>query len=241
MSPEHSTRTKKSPLLELMALFAVIVYQLAAHGSFIALEKMVKPFLAPVFYFPADRILYGILFPLFGFLFFFHLIPGIFGRGNRAQWEVTHSRPVRMGIGLLTGLAAFAILTILDILSLMPDSPQNTDSIDSLFQNSTNPGITIGLLWISMGLITPFLEEIYYRWILPLFLVGRGFPILFAMIFQGLIFGLSHPPSAAIFLSVYGIALGWISGRWGLSASISSHMTYNISILIYSFLPLFFY
>jgi hypothetical protein len=84
-------------------------------------------------------------------------------------------------------------------------------------------------------IITPVLEELHYRFFIQVLLLRHGIPLLLTLIFQGLLFGFSHSPSAAVFLSLLGILFGLLSYRNGLLSAITAHTVYNAGIIFLSF------
>lgn len=100
-------------------------------------------------------------------------------------------------------------------------------------EKSSDVQIT-GLSILRMAFIVPVVEEIYFRLVLTGSLKQTGLSHAWAIFFSGLFFAFSHEYSVAPFLFPVGLAAGWLFLRFGVIASLSMHVVYNLAILLHA-------
>ena len=104
------------------------------------------------------------------------------------------------------------------------------------FTVSEDPGdvqIT-GLSFMRTALLIPIVEEIYFRLVLTGALKQAGLAHQWVIVVSGLFFALAHDYSVAPFLFPVGLAAGWLFLRFGVIASLSMHVVYNLAILLHA-------
>ncbi len=116
--------------------------------------------------------------------------------------------------GLVAGMALFLILYL-----TTPRTGSTTLAEPSL---------------VKTALLVPIVEEVYFRLVLTGALKQGGLSSLWTIILNGLFFALAHQYSVAPFLFSVGLAAGWLFLRFGLLASLSMHVIYNLAILLHA-------
>lgn len=91
-----------------------------------------------------------------------------------------------------------------------------------------------GLSIAQTALLVPVVEEIYFRLVLTGALQQAGLARHWTIVLSGLFFALSHDYSVAPFLFPVGLAAGWLFLRFGVIASLSMHVVYNLAILLHA-------
>lgn len=120
-------------------------------------------------------------------------------------------------IGIVAGLLVFSLMQLL-VLSL------NAQGSEKELRHSA----------IQIVLIIPLIEEIFFRLVLAGALLQAGLAQLWTIVLSGLFFALSHEYSVAPFLFPVGLAAGWLFLRFGVIASLSMHVVYNLAILLHA-------
>lgn len=120
-------------------------------------------------------------------------------------------------IGIVAGLLVFSLMQLL-VLSL------NAQGSEKELRHSA----------IQIVLIIPLIEEIFFRLVLAGALLQAGLAQLWTIVLSGLFFALSHDYSVAPFLFPVGLAAGWLFLRFGVVASLSMHVVYNLAILLHA-------
>lgn len=120
-------------------------------------------------------------------------------------------------IGIVAGLLVFSLMQLL-VLSL------NAQGSEKELRHSA----------IQIVLIIPLIEEIFFRLVLAGALLQAGLAQLWTIVLSGLFFALSHDYSVAPFLFPVGLAAGWLFLRFGVIASLSMHVVYNLAILLHA-------
>ncbi len=188
----------------------------------------------------ADRLVYGLVFGLLAWFWFERFLPWVFlfdsARGEpTARWwagDSTRSRVRAIGVAAGVGLVLFGAMFLYDFF-LRPEFGPDAD----------RPHIRAGLsdargLLFTLGvsaLVTPVLEELFYRGILTRFLLARGLPAWSALLLQAICFGAAHPPEVWPLIAGIGLCSGVLFWRSGLVAAVVAHSVYNACILLYTF------
>jgi len=129
--------------------------------------------------------------------------------------------------GLMAGFIGYAgLLLFTSITGTIQNSSESGYIQQEIIRGESPPWIFLMLT----GLLTPFLEEAYYRGILLPFLLKFVSPVS-AITFQALLFAFSHQLRALPFMLIIGVALGILCWRFGLGAAILAHSIYNSLIL----------
>lgn len=179
-----------------------------------------------------DRLLYLLIIPVGGALLYLRL-PGPVGI-ERTPFERPEPRPSPWVSGMIGGLIGILLfLALLGWLRVIgPEKAQPTmDGFSwELLQSPTRFGTHV----FSVGIVTPILEEIFYRAVLLRFLLELKHPPATAIVLQALCFGFSHPLPVVPVLTLIGLLLGVLYWRTGLGSSILAHSGYNLLILFYA-------
>jgi membrane protease YdiL (CAAX protease family) len=88
---------------------------------------------------------------------------------------------------------------------------------------------------VSSIVLTPLLEETFYRFLFQGFLLRRIHPLL-ALSIPSLCFAFAHDSSIAVFLIPHGFAFGFLFWRFGWWPAVLSHSLYNTFIILTAFL-----
>lgn len=123
------------------------------------------------------------------------------------------AKPRQFGLALLVLLGYYLLAVLFSTLVL---TPEQEDIAKQLGLRDGNPAIVV-LAIVMIAVVAPVAEEIFFRGMLFAGLRTR-FSLWPAAIVSGLAFGIPHVtsgPTAAIPLSVFGIALAWIYNRTG--------------------------
>jgi len=121
--------------------------------------------------------------------------------------------------GILSGIAAGGIFFLLLFFTVSEDDG-----------NVQIAGLSIA----HTALLVPVVEEIYFRLVLTGALQQAGLARHWTIVLSGLFFALSHEYSVAPFLFPVGLAAGWLFLRFGVIASLSMHVVYNLAILLHA-------
>ena len=180
-----------------------------------------------------DRLIYAILVAGVGYFLYFTFFPVLLlERPNREFGPIQFFKRNRHIIislipGLISGILMFVLLYFyLEFFS----KPVNT-SPDS-FQLEIPDKLFVFIIYT--GIITPLLEEIFYRGVLQRFLLKFTDSVLIAIVIQALFFALAHNINAAPVMIPVGLVFGILYWRFGLASSILAHMVYNTLILLHS-------
>lgn len=132
--------------------------------------------------------------------------------------------------GLAGGGGAFLLVRgILEIWKRSAGMPEATSPMRSVLDEG---GSAFLFLLLASGVVTPILEEIFYRGMLLGFLRDAGVPTSGALVFQALLFALAHTGPAVPVMVFVGLVFGILFWRQGLSSAIVAHVVYNSAILV---------
>ena len=173
-----------------------------------ALLQSLRFFTSPDFW--LDVAMQGVVAPLL-----FYFVIGWQLRSD-AIWPQTPLAGIR---GFLTGIVTGGLFFLL----LFFTFPEKSDDVQ----------IT-GLSIPRMALIVPVVEEIYFRLVLTGSLKQTGLSQPRAIFFSGLFLALYHEYSGGPLLFPVGLAAGWLFLRFGVIASLSMHVVYNLAILLHA-------
>lgn len=190
----------------------------------------------------AERVLYAALFCGVGWFWFarvlpwfFLLRPGVVAPEQKGSWLMGTAPGRGLAFGLFGGCLLFGLMLAFDAYIRSPGSPAL--SPDRLQMRSALERFDGLILYLPLSaLITPLLEEIFYRGILIGFLRGQGLRPWFALLLPALCFAAAHPPATFPLLLGIGLVLGVLFWRYGLASAVVAHSTYNAGILLYTFL-----
>ena len=194
-----------------------------------------------------DRFLYAALFNVAAYFFLFPLFQFFLNQKNssKKKWTLQlyltlpsgEKRDLKTAIfaGSFLGIVLFFSLLLFTNLSSGEKEPISFHYNDGKLQNeirnrSNAPALFVGV----SGVITPILEEIYYRGLLLSFLQGATAPYI-AIFIQAAFFAISHPPAIFGFMFYVGSILGILCWRYGVVSSILAHTIYNSLILLNHF------
>ena len=206
------------------------------------LYGLVKPLYFPAHWFEApwlplfDRLVYGLFFIPTAILFLFLILPRSRpGRSSdtpppRILWRnPEHSRLRGCLIGLLTGLFFFGLVFIYTAWS---DSGGESPKVSEFRQLMKQNPAGIFFYLLSGGILTPVLEEIYYRGIFQSYVSELLQTWRLALVIQAIWFGLAHSPAVLPYLTLLGLVFGILYWRYGLYSSILAHVVYNTLIIL---------
>ncbi len=186
----------------------------------------------------SDRLAYFLIYSVLSALLFLKLYPLLIP-AHLLKKEISLTAvfrgfsekklPVFYGLG--AGILFLLMLLLFTSLSTNEIPETQRSAYVNLMKSDSRFLIFAGFLIV---FVTPILEEFHYRFLLNWFLLRSSVPAALAILTQGLLFGLAHPPAAAAFLSLLGILLGFLSWYKGVTASVTAHSFYNASVLILS-------
>ena len=189
-----------------------------------------------------ERGLYALVFGAMAYAWFAWFLPRVFEleaglwrpEGEPAGRLLWGPAPVR---GLAWGVAVGLVL-----LAAMPvyhhwirpgfDTGTTTAPSDLARALTTPAGLARALLLT--GLVTPLLEEFFYRVILVGFCLRQNLTPLFSVSLGALIFAAVHPPEVRPLLLVIGLGLGVLFWRCGPGSAVLAHSIYNAGVLLYT-------
>ena len=119
----------------------------------------------------------------------------------------------QFGLGILVLLGYYAFAILFSTLVLMPEQD---DIARELGLRDGNP-VIVALVVLMIVVVAPVAEEVFFRGMLFAGLRTR-FSLWPAAVISGLAFGIPHVtsgPTAAIPLSIFGVALAWLYNRTG--------------------------
>lgn len=180
-----------------------------------------------------DRISFGFVFIGLGIPAFLglrrllkarsdYLIPPNFLRDHRTlRWA---------GIGGLAGIGMFACVRVyLEIQKRAYGLPDGSSIVKAQLDGSF---LDLFFLFVLTGLLTPILEEIFYRQLVLGFLRDTNVPTAGALLFQAALFALAHTGPAIPVMLFVGLAFGILFWRQSLASAIVAHIVYNSAILV---------
>ncbi len=190
-----------------------------------------------------DRLLYALILPGLGFWIYTRGLP-YFQILQVTDTATLRPRVLRtllphnkilssLGAGLLVGVILYGVVFFgHQLYELLPLPSPPRESVQPTVEKALKS--EEGFLWILLftGLLTPLLEELYYRTILQGSLLSMESSIFWALLFQALCFGLAHDFYVAPLLGIVGLVLGTLYWRNGVVSSWTAHATYNILILL---------
>lgn len=192
-----------------------------------------------------DRLLYALLFCGLGWLWLSRILPWFFlleagltddapasGSGrSRYLWGAAPGRALAVGLAggcaLLAGVWVYHQSFGATEPGLAPDRQRLSAAL------ATREGWPV--YFVLSGLVTPLLEEFFYRGLLTGFLRRQGLRAWFALALPALCFAAAHPLDVAPLLGTIGLLFGVLFWRWGLASAVVAHSTYNAGILLYTF------
>ena len=186
----------------------------------------------------ADRLVYALLMPGLGLLLLFYLAPRLLsisvGSPRFPLFREGTNRLAGLVWALIGALLLFGMVYLVS--ELLQPSRQSAGLAAEIRRSPA-----LGLFLVTTGLLTPVLEELYYRGILQQYLgrssdKGGGLRgALVSILVQAICFSLVHArngPGPALMLFVGGLGLGILYWRYGLASSILAHSSYNLAILL---------
>jgi len=232
------------------SLFFLLIVHFLLGFALSRLAPLVRPLLRELGYaylILGERALYGLLLPGCAFLLLFFLphaarrkepLPDSGDRekkvslGDRLKnllgWGPDFKTGAVYGAGL--GALMFGAVFLLNYSGAAPNNAPDPNGASGRI--ALRPEF-MALFFLSTGLITPLLEEFYYRGILQGFLQTRGGSTIAAILAPALLFALAHSPRSALPLGIFGLLLGILYWRYRLGAPILAHTTYNSLILLH--------
>ncbi len=178
---------------------------------------------------PLDRIQYALFFTIPLVIVFLFILPSLVKhRKEDAIYDpiiAPHMKiePAFIGLleAILLGFAFFGMILLVAILTDIEITPGNHD-----LSTLAGPLFT-------GSIITPLLEEYFYRGVFIAFFLNRKGTNFTAIVTSSIAFGIAHNPTAAPLLILLGLALGLLATRRGLIFSIIAHSIYNGLIIIF--------
>ncbi len=145
---------------------------------------------------------------------------------------VSVDRPSLKSVVYGLGGGAVVFLVVRGVLEIYKQSavlPEPSSPLRTLVDEG---GTAFLFLVIASGIVTPILEEIFYRGILLGFLRDVGTPTAGTLLFQAVLFALAHTGPAVPIMVFVGLGFGILFWRQGLSSAIVAHIVYNSAILV---------
>jgi len=206
-------------------------------GAFIVLKRLYSLFspaggadpfapLAILF----DRSVYGAVFIVGGTLLYTVVLPKLIAR---LLGPLPPPPPIRLTLNV-TGIGAAliaALVTFGAVYLITMAAPNHAPSpYHGQMRDRLRIPVDAALITASLLLVTPVMEEFFYRGALFSFFARADRHL--ALLLQALLFGFAHYYFVAPVMAFAGLVFGIVSMRFGLSASMISHSLYNALILI---------
>ena len=231
-------------MLPILSLISAILVTLALRSIFSMLALQFQSEADPLL----ERLLYLLVYIGPGALLFFLIIPRLLSPpGQRlptalpSPWKSPspflpwNGKRTISGLvaGILTGPALYLLLLGVLTLAGQLDGIGGAGGQWIRHRMQKDPKFFITMI-LATAVLTPIAEEIYYRWILPSFLALYKIPILWILVFQGVLFGVNHNLASAPFIAFTGLVFGVLAYRYGFFFSILAHSGYNLAILLHT-------
>ena len=178
-----------------------------------------------------DRILYFMIYALAGGLSFRILLTKIF---PEKRFTLRSPEGSLLKMILYAFMSASLLVIFMFIYDYFRNDPVSTGNGKEL-ENQLMQGFFLILFVLSSVIVTPVLEEFFYRELMGKFLMERS-GMDAGIIFQALFFALGHEFSVFPVIFAVGMITGIMYLKFGLRGSIITHAFYNVFIIASSLL-----
>ena len=171
---------------------------------------------------PIDRLIYAVTYPILGIVTFRFVLIKFF-----PEKRFTLRSPDKSIIKMLL----FSAITVSALILFMLAYDRISKNLHSDgMEKHVSRDFFLVLFVISSVIVTPILEEFFYRELLGKYLMER-MGIQTGLLFQGLFFALMHDISSAPVIFSVGVAAGMMYIKFGLKGSVITHGMYNAAII----------